>query len=471
MAKQTKAQKPTVQEAVVENVENPIVEVVKTEIVPVNTGKAVVLFTPETKERLISAFVNAEVVKFEKTTDECKKLARKYAKLEVKDKDDKTGYEAVKTAYNELVKIRTSTDKARKIIVEPYSSIKSGIDAHAKENIIDVLAGTEAALKIQKDKFEKWEQEEKDRKEKEEQERLDTRITELKEAGIAFDGELYSINDISVDVGTVKKMSDFDYQALLEKVKIEKKKNDDAAAKAQAEKEEQERKDKEQREANERERKENRAEKLEIRTEKLEGLGFVTNEEDEQYEFTKGGYNIKLSYDEAAEMNKAAFDEYVEKHKALLEAIEEAETEALTIQLMETRSQVLLALGVVRLDEIDDYYYQGVKINDVNDVVLAEHDASMWTELLEDVKKQVVEIKEQKDAADKKAKDEQEAAEKAEKEARLPDLSKVEQYTKELMAIALPQLKNEAAAELLAELKNKVKLAVDDTVEKIKKLS
>ena len=132
MAKQDKTPKTTVQEEVVET---PIVEVVKTEIVPVNAGKSVVLFTPETKERLISAFVNAEVVKFDKTADDCKKLARKYSKLEVKDKEDKAGYEVVKAAYNELVKIRTSTEKDRKTIVEPYSAIKSGIDAHAKDNI------------------------------------------------------------------------------------------------------------------------------------------------------------------------------------------------------------------------------------------------------------------------------------------------------------------------------------------------
>ena len=471
MAKQTKAQKPTVQEAVVENVENPIVEVVKTEIVPVNAGKSVVLFTPETKERLISAFVNAEVVKFDKTADDCKKLARKYAKLEVKDKDDVEGYKAVKAAYSELVTIRTSTEKARKIIVEPYSAIKSGIDAHAKENIVEVLAGTEAALKVQKDKFEKWEQEEKDRKEKEEQDRLDARIAELKEAGIAFDGELYSINDISVDVGTVKKMSEFDYQALLEKVKIEKKKNDDAAAKAQAEKEEQDRKDQEQREANERERKENRAEKLEIRTEKLEGLGFVTNEADEQYEFNKGGYNIKLTFDAAAEMNKAAFDDYVEKHNAVLEAIEEAEIEARTIQLIESRSQVLFALGVVDSEDGDCYFYEGVKIDDVDDEILGEYDASAWTALLENIKEQIADIKAKKDAKDAQAKEEQEAAEKEEREARLPDLEKVELYAQEIMKVALPQLKDTKAAELLADLKNNIKVAVDATVEKIKELS
>lgn len=133
-----------------------------------------------------------------------------------------------------------------------------------------MFAPLEANLKAENDKAKAWEKEEQERKEREEQERKDKRVKDLVDAGIVFDGELYVINEISVDIVSIAKFSDFDFNALLEKVKIEKKKNDDAAAKAKAEKEEQERKDREQREANERERKENRAEKLEIRTEKLE---------------------------------------------------------------------------------------------------------------------------------------------------------------------------------------------------------
>ena len=102
---------------------------------------------------------------------------------------------------------------------------------------------------------------------------------------------------------------------------------------------------------------------------------------------------------------------------------------------------------------------------------MGNDDADEWASRLEDIKLQISEIKEAKDAADKKAKEEQEAAEKAEKEARLPDLEKVELYTNEIMKVSLPQLKDEKAAELLAELKNKLKLAVDDTIKKIKELS
>ena len=129
--------------------------------------------------QLIKAFVNSEIVHYSHNAEDAKKLAKKYAKLTVKDKDDKDGYSKVKEAYSELVKIRTTTDKDRKNLNDPYNQIKKGIDDHAKDNIIGVLAKTEADLKIQKEKFEKWEQEEKERLEEEAAERLDARIKEL----------------------------------------------------------------------------------------------------------------------------------------------------------------------------------------------------------------------------------------------------------------------------------------------------
>ena len=467
MAKQTKAQKETaqVQEAEIVNVET--VEVVQASIVPAVTGKNVVMFTPDTKDRLIAAFVNAEVINFEKSADECKKLARKYSKLKVADKDDKTGYDAVKTAYNELVKIRTSTDKERKRIGEPYAEIKKGIDAHAKNNVVDVLASTEATLKIEKDKFEKWEQDEQDRREQEEQTRLDERIVELKEAGIVFDGDLYSINEISVDLGTIKKFSDFDYNALLAKVKIEKQANDDAAAAAKQAQDEQDAKDQKAREDNERERKENRAEKLEMRTEKLEILGFVVDDENERYTFEKNNNYNNLSFDDVAAMNKTTFDETIAKHKLLLEKIKEDEIVAKTAQLIKSRWEILQALDITDEDGAR-FWYNGKMLEGIADDDLGNDDANEWATRLEDVKTQIAAIKAEKEAQDKKAKEEQDKKEKEENEKRMPDLLKVERYADEVMGVAMPELKNEDAVRLLIELKTKIKTAVDETLTEIR---
>lgn len=397
MAKTTRTPKgANIQDAEIISNDTTAIEVVQTTLVPAKTGHGnAQLFTPENKDRLIQAFVNAEVVNFSTTKEDAKKLVKKYKGLVVVDKDDVEGYAKVKAAYQDLVKKRTGTEAERKEVGKPYDTIKKNIDDFAKTEILEVLAPTEAALKAEKLKFEKWEQDEKDRLEREESERLDLRIAELKEAGIVFDGELYAINDISVDVGSIKKMKDFDYSALLEKVKIEKKKNDDAEAEAERLRLEQEEKDRLQREENERIRKENRAEKLEMRTEKLEALGFITDEVGEKYKFSKGNYYYNWDFDMVAELSKSEFDAKLEGHKEVLENIKEAEIIAQTSANLATRSEVLSALGLYPNDEdINDYnyYYKGVVIEDVDDEKLGEDDTTQWSARLADIKEQIAKI-------------------------------------------------------------------------------
>ena len=304
-----------------EVIEDATFEIVQTSIIPAKgKGGDVILFSPENKDRLIKAFVNAEIVHFANSTDEVKKLAKKYAKLEVKDKDDKKGYEAVKTAYSELVKIRTSTEKDRKALNEPYNAIKKGIDDHAKDNIIGVLSKTEADLKVQKDKFEKWEQEEKERLEKEAAERLDARIKELKEAGLTFDGELYVIGDfISMDAVSIGKQSDVDYNFFLEKVKSEKKKIDDAKAEAEAKAAKEKADQEAEKERLEKEAKDLRNEKIENREDKLIAIGLTQNKETEIFNYESSEMFLKLTYDEVAAWSKDDFNAQIEKLKTQIE--------------------------------------------------------------------------------------------------------------------------------------------------------
>ena len=298
-----------------EIVEDATMEIVQTSIIPAKGANAasLVLFGGENKERLINAFVNMEVMLYDKTADECKKLAKKYAKLTVKDKDDKTGYDAVKSAYTELVKIRTSTDKKRKELNDPYAKIKKGIDDYANENIVGVLSSTESALKIQKDKFEKWEQEEKERLEKEAAERLDARIKELKAAGLTFDGELYVIGDfISMDAISIGKQSDVDYNFFLEKVKSEKKKIDDAAAELAAKEAKEKADQAAEKERLEKQAKELRAEKVEAREDKITEIGLTHYKDDEFFGYESLELKVKLTYDVLAATNKDDFNEWLE---------------------------------------------------------------------------------------------------------------------------------------------------------------
>ena len=148
--------------------------------------------------------------------------------------------------------------------------------------------------------------------------------------------------------------------------------------------------------------KENRDEKLEMRTEKLEALGFIKDDEKERFVYSGDGGFFDATFNFIADLSLEDFKNYVS----------------------ETGGKI--------------------KENSEN-----------------------LEAKRKKDEEDKKEAEEKEKAEKLE---RLPDLEKIQLYTDEILKVQIPQLKNEKAGEVLAEFKNGLKLLIDDTLSKVKKL-
>lgn len=288
-----------------------IVEAVEVTVVPAEKTN-VVLFDGDKSEKLIKAFISSEVVRYDKTREDCEGLAKKYLKLKVKDKDDKAGYELVKAAYNEAVKIRTGTDKKRKELGAPYDAIKKGINDHANDNIIGVLSASEKHLKTEKEKYEAWEAEETERKKKEAEALLKARIDELKENGMVFEEAmgLYSIGEnISVDAVSIQKYSETDYKFFLAKVQAEKKRIDAEKAEADRIAAEEAQRQKDEAARIEREAKELRDEKVEAREDKLTEIGLTQNSEQEYFGYESLGTIIKISYDEVAKWNKSEFSE------------------------------------------------------------------------------------------------------------------------------------------------------------------
>lgn len=304
-------------------------------VVPASQGVNKLLFTQENTEHLVQVFVNNEVVNFDTTQEQAEALVKAYARKKVKDKDDLKGYTEVKAAHSELVKIRTSTDKKRMALGSPYDLIKKGITKYAKDNIIGVLADTEARLKTEKEKFEKWEQEEKDRLEREAEAEAKRRVSELKENGLQFNGELYSIGEINLDILTIKKLSATDYAFLLEKVKAAKAKIDkeEAEAKAEAERLEAERmeaqrKVMEQEEANRKEAEALFNEKLEMRAEKLESLGFENVEQRRMFLLPLFRAAVHFDYEHIVNLSAVAFKNLLSEIKQEKEACEQERKEA-----------------------------------------------------------------------------------------------------------------------------------------------
>ena len=289
MAKQTKAQKAQVEDAViVEQTTLPtfVESTVKNEVQKIDVAEAAIL-----------------------------EKVKKYKNLKVKDKDDEKGITLVKEAYQDLVKTRTSIDKKRAEIKKPFLDVGKGIDDYAKK-LTALFADVENTLKLENDKVKQWEKEAEEKKEAERQAKIKARVAELTTAGITFNGELYVIGDtISVDIVTIEKMSDADFAFLVAKVKAEKEKMDKAAAEAKAKADAEEAQRKADAEKVEREKKAVRAEKLEMRTEKLEAIGFITEEDKERFIYSGEGGFYELSFDEAAEMSLDDFKAYIEKTK------------------------------------------------------------------------------------------------------------------------------------------------------------
>ena len=289
MAKQTKAQKAQVEDAV-------IVE-------------------ETTLPTFVESTVKKEVQKIDVAEAAILEKVKKYKNLKVKDKDDEKGITLVKEAYQDLVKTRTSIDKKRAEIKKPFLDVCKGIDDYAKK-LTAMFADVENTLKLENDKVKQWEKEAEEKKEAERQAKIKARVAELTTAGITFNGELYVIGDtISVDIVTIEKMSDADFAFLVAKVKAEKEKKDKAEAEANAKAEAEEAQRKADAEKVEREKKAVRAEKLEMRTEKLEAIGFTTEEDKERFIYSGDGGFFELSFDEAAEMSLDAFKAYIEKTK------------------------------------------------------------------------------------------------------------------------------------------------------------
>lgn len=311
------------------NAEFQNAEIVQTSIVPASeAGPAKpALFTVDNKDRLIKAIVTMEVMNYEKGSEDCKKLAKKYSKLKVKDQQDEEGYKSVKSAYNELVKIRTSTEKKRKELNEPYNSIKKGIDSYASENIVGVLSETEKLLKAEKDKFENWEKERLEREAAEAKKKLEARVSELNAAGLVFDGQLYSIGEsISMDLASIGKLSDSDYLLFLGKVQSEKERIDEEE-RLRIEAEEAERAEvQRQKDENDRKAKELRDEILEVRRDKLLDVGFTDDPAKERFYIFIDSLH-EISYDEAAAMNRQAFSEYISAKQELKDSLSELTTE------------------------------------------------------------------------------------------------------------------------------------------------
>ena len=499
----------------------PEVEIVQTSIIPVKQQQSGVamLFIPERKEKLIQAFIQTEVSNYTTSPETCKKLVKESKKLTIKDKNDKEGFEKLQKKYREFVKVRTSTEKERKFIVEPYLKIKEGIDEVGKNDILGILKPEEERMKSQLDQWKKWEEEEAERIEAEAKAKTDKRVEELEAVGIKFDGRFYSIGeDISVDIVTIKDFTDEQFAEFKNRVSAVNEKLQEAeriknlhnerremlldfwayvpedfknlnfgemfeenfktlleqAKQGKADFDEAQKKQAEeaQRQADER-----KALNYEKRSFKFEKEGFEVAENGNLLFSTESG-QILIQKQDLEEISNEAFDTLFETKKreketllnkskdlqkqreadAQRKAEEEAEKKKSEELEAKTNSRIetLLKLGL-KFDGVQTYIFHDINFDIFADIKTMS-DAE-WSEAIIGATKRKAEI--EKEIADK---------EEAERVQKLPEIEKAERYIEEVLKVQIPQINGSEIAEILADFKNKIKIASDEVISNLKNL-
>lgn len=472
----------------------------------------------EAKDITVEDVISTEIKKFNLADAKIAELKEQFKDLKISGVEDKDGYKAVSEAIKIVRTYRTGVEKIRKQIKEDYLKTGRAIDEEAKR-LTALLEEIENPLKDKKQEIDDEIQAEKDRQEAEAQAKTDKRVEELEAVGIKFDGRFYSIGeDISVDIVTIKDFTDEqfaefknrvsavndklqeaeriknlhnerreilldfwayvpedfknlnfgemfeeNFKTLLEQAK-QGKADFDEAQKKQAEEA--------QRQADER-----KALNYEKRSFKFEKEGFEVAENGNLLFSTESG-QILIQKQDLEEISNEAFDTLFEIKKreketllnkskdlqkqreadAQRKAEEEAEKKKSEELEAKTNSRIetLLKLGL-KFDGVQTYIFHDINFDIFADIkTMSDAD---WSEAIIGATKRKAEI--EKEIADK---------EEAERVQKLPEINKAERYIDEVMKVAFPQLQNGEIAEVLADFKNKIKLASDEAMSNLKNL-
>lgn len=472
----------------------------------------------EAKDITVEDVISTEIKKFNLADAKIAELKEQFKDLEISGVEDKDGYKAVSEAIKIVRTYRTGVEKVRKQIKEDYLKTGRAIDEEAKR-LTASLEEIENPLKDKKQEIDDEIQAEKDRQEAEAQAKTDKRVEELEAVGIKFDGRFYSIGeDISVDIVTIKDFTDEQFAEFKNRVSAVNDKLQEAERiknlhnerremlldfwayvpedfknlnfgemfeenfKTLLEQAKQGKADfheaqKKQAEEAQRQADERKALNYEKRSFKFEKEGFEVAENGNLLFSTESG-QILIQKQDLEEISNEAFDTLFETKKreketllnkskdlqkqreadAQRKAEEEAEKKKSEELEAKTNSRIetLLKLGL-KFDGVQTYIFHDINFDIFADIkTMSDAD---WSEAIIGATKRKAEI--EKEIADK---------EEAERVQKLPEINKAERYIDEVMKVAFPQLQNGEIAEVLADFKNKIKLASDEAMSNLKNL-
>lgn len=295
------------------------------------------------QEQGLQATIQNEIKKYSLPDAAIAELKEKYSGITFTSLEDKQNVKLIERAYQEVKKYRTGIENKRKELKKEYLETGRAIDGEAKR-LTELLLEIEDPLAEQYALIKEAKEAEKIRKEQEKKAVLLKRVETLEEAGLEFDGNFYSLGNISLDITTIEQLPQEAYENLLtrvgeEKTRLEKEEQERIRAeqeKAEQERLEAERKEKE-RQQLEAEKQEMIKMRIESRSEYLTNIGFVkhTNElnNNSQFFFLQiGNKNLTFQVQDIGEMDlptwndfKDGLDETISEAKQALQAEQEAE--------------------------------------------------------------------------------------------------------------------------------------------------
>lgn len=433
-----------------------------------------------------------------------------FKKLKINGIDDKKGYEAVKKAQLTMRDFRTSVENKRTELKADVIKIGKGIDDEAKR-LTALIKEVEDPLKEKRQKIDDAKKAEEERIEREAEEKFKNRIAELEAVGISFDGSFYSIGEsISVDVFTVKEFTDEVFEEFKKKVSAENEKiqlekhiqeiHNERREKAlpflaywdefektlnfgtvsesdfnnfmeRIQKAESDFKEKVQKQEDEAKQQiaDRKALNYEKRSFKLEKAGFEIYEDGTVFFANEAG-RTSISKDKLEDVSNEEFEKGFEALVNAKNELEkqfnsiaenrnkqaEAEAEKKKLQkLKESRTNSMLSIGFEKDEfgfQFQDHFVGSNHVFDSNDEEFTK-DLIKWSKEVEEKKAEI------------------ENAIEAERLEKLPEIEKATLWIDTFVNAEIPPLKTVEINEIISEFKNKVKLAYNEALSNLKKLS
>lgn len=439
---------------------------------------------PIDDEKSLELTIQKEIKRFNLADAGIAQLKKDYGALVIKDVNDKDGYKAVKDAWNEVRSTRTALSKKGLEIRNGYNKITKAVSKE-EDRLIDLLSPLEEDLQ------KKWKaiDDEKERVKKEkaeaEEKRLLDRLGSLTAKGMAVVDGYYSIGEtVSVDVATVRTMTDEQFtklekavdakaaeiaQAKKEKEEAdekERKRLKDEQEKLDAQKKQQEDQQKllDQQQADMKKALENMAKmKADMRRDKLSAIGMVHDKGAITF-----GKRYGITATEVNEMDDEAFEKFLVKSKETIaqHKKEDDDAEQKRLQMQKDLEDKKLRINEILIAAGFSYNFATKAFNFKNDFLNLSLDMdSLLSNDIEELKQNAIGWSKEIETARKKQDDrleEQNKDREKQRQAQLGDAVNFGEYLDKVLSLEWPDLVSVEYQDKLGEFRTRLQSMVNE---------